>query len=201
MRCQSLTGSFEHSDHSAVFFDKRRKNQTRKEKKHMAITDLIPWKKNDDNALAVRRRELDPFAQFRREIDSMFEGMLGDWARPINFLERGHRTWMPQIDLRETAKEIKVTAELPGMEEKDLEVSLLDGALTIRGEKSEEHEEEKGDVHRSERQYGMFERVIPLPSEVDLDGVSATFKKGVLKITLPKTKEAQSNRRVIPVQS
>ena len=108
---------------------------------------------------------------------------------------------MPQVDVRETAKEIRVTAELPGMEEKDIEVSLLDGAITIKGEKSEEHEEEKGDVHRSERHYGMFERTIPLPSEVDVEKVNATFRKGVLKITLPKTKEAQSNRRVIPVQS
>src|ERR1041384_7557698 len=166
----------------------------------MAITYLSPWKKNDENALAMRRRELDPFTQFRREIDQMFNGMLGDWTGPMHLLARKLGSWMPQIDVRETAKEIRVTAELPGMEEKDLEVSLLDGALTIKGEKSEEHEEEKGDVHRAERQYGMFERTIPLPSEVDVDKVNATFKKGVLKITLPKTKEAQSNRRVIQIE-
>jgi HSP20 family protein len=166
----------------------------------MAITDLIPWKKNEDT-LAVRRREMDPFTQMRREIDQMFNGMLGDWTGPMDLLDRRLGSWMPQIDVSETAKEIRVTADLPGMEEKDLEVSLVEGALTIKGEKSEEHEEEKGDVHRSERQYGMFERTIPLPSEVDADKVKASFKKGVLKITLPKTKEAQSNRRVIPVQS
>jgi HSP20 family protein len=166
----------------------------------MAITDLIPWKKNEDS-LAVRRREMDPFMQMRREIDQMFNGMLGDWTGPMNLLDRRLGSWMPQVDVSETAKEIRITAELPGMEEKDLEVSLVEGALTIKGEKSEEHEEEKGDVHRSERQYGMFERTIPLPSEVDVEKVKASFKKGVLKITLPKTKEAQSNRRVIPVQS
>ena len=166
----------------------------------MAITDLIPWKKNEES-LAVRRREMDPFRQMHREIDQMFNGMLGDWAGPMNLLDRRLGSWMPQVDVNETAKEIRVTAELPGMEEKDLEVSLVEGALTIKGEKSEEHDEEKGDVHRSERQYGMFERTIPLPSEVDVDKVKASFKKGVLKITLPKTKEAQSNRRVIPVQS
>ncbi|HEX8078193.1 MAG TPA: Hsp20/alpha crystallin family protein [Chthoniobacterales bacterium] len=166
----------------------------------MAITDLIPWKKNDENALAVRRREMDPFAQFRREIDQMFDGMLGDWTRPMNLLDRKLGSWMPQIDVRETGKEIRVTAELPGMEEKDIQVSLWDGALSIKGEKSEEHEEDKGDVHRSERQYGMFERTIPLPAEVDHDKVKATFKKGVLKIILPKTKEAQSNRRLIQIE-
>jgi HSP20 family protein len=166
----------------------------------MAITDLIPWKKNDENALATRRRELDPFAQFRREVDQMFNGALGNWTGPMNLLDRRLGSWMPQIDVRETKKEIRVTAELPGMEEKDLEVSFLDGALTIKGEKSEEHEEEKGDVHRSERQYGMFERTIPLPAEVDADKVKATFKKGVLKITLPKTRDAQSNRRLVPIE-
>jgi HSP20 family protein len=166
----------------------------------MAITDLIPWRKNE-NSLAVRRREMDPFMQMRREIDRMFNGMLTDWTGPMSLLDRRLGTWMPQIDVSETAKEIRVTAELPGMEQKDLELSLVEGALTIKGEKSEEHEEEKGDVHRSERQYGMFERTIPLPSEVDADKVKASFKKGVLKITLPKTKEAQSNRRLIPVQS
>ena len=149
----------------------------------------------------MRRREMDPFRQMRREIDQMFNGMLGNWAGPMNLLDRRLGSWMPQVDVNETAKEIRVTAELPGMEEKDLEVSLVEGALTVKGEKSEEHEEEKGDVHRSERQYGMFEQTIPLPSEVDVDKVKASFKKGVLKITLPKTKEAQSNRRVIPVQS
>lgn len=166
----------------------------------MAITDLIPWKKNDENALAMRRRELDPFAQFRREVDQMFDGMLGDWTRPMNLLDRRLGSWMPQVDVRETGKEIRVTAELPGMEEKDLEVSFIDGALTIKGEKNEEHEEEKGDVHRSERQYGMFERTIPLPAEVDVDKVKGTFKKGVLTITLPKTKQAQSNRRLIQIE-
>jgi len=166
----------------------------------MAITDLIPWKKNDENALATQRRELDPFSQFRRDMDQMFEGMLSDWAGPMNLLDRRLGNWMPRVDVRETAKEVRVTAELPGMEEKDLEVSLLDGALTIKGEKNEEHEEEKGDVHRSERQYGMFERTVPLPAEVDLDKVKATFKKGVLKITLPKTREAQSNRRLIRIE-
>jgi HSP20 family protein len=166
----------------------------------MAITDLIPWKKNDENALAMRRREFDPFTQFRQEMDNLFEGMLGNLTRPMSLLERRLGSWMPQIDVRETEKEIRVTAELPGMEEKDLEVSFLDGGLTIKGEKNEEHEEDKGDVHCSERQYGMFERTIPLPAEVDIDKVKATFKKGVLKITLPKTKEAQSNRRLIQIE-
>jgi HSP20 family protein len=118
----------------------------------------------------------------------------------MNLVDRRLGSWMPQADVSETAKEVRVTVELPGMEEKDLEVSFLDGALTIKGEKNEEHEEEKGDVYRSERRYGRFERTIPLPAEVDVDNVKASFKKGVLKITLPKTREGQSNRRLIQIE-
>jgi len=164
------------------------------------MKELIPWKKNNDR-LALRRREMDPLGELRQEIDQIFNGFLGDWTGRMDLFDRRVGSFMPEVDVTETGKEVRVTAELPGMEEKDLEVSLIDGALTIKGEKREEHEEEKGDYYRSERQYGAFERMIPLPSEVDADKAKASFKKGVLKITLPKTKEAQSNRRVIPVES
>jgi HSP20 family protein len=163
------------------------------------MTSLIPWKKSN-NQLAARQRELDPFLRLRQDIDQMFDGMLGDWTGRMNLFDRA-QSFMPIVDVHETAKEIRVTAELPGLDEKDIEVSLLDGALYIKGEKREEHEEEKGETYRCERQYGAFQRVIDLPSEVDSDKIKASFKKGVLKVTLPKTKEAQSNRRVIPVET
>jgi HSP20 family protein len=82
-----------------------------------------------------------------------------------------------------------------------VEVTLTQGVLTIKGEKREEHEENKGDMHRSECRYGMFERSVQLPADIDADQAKASFKKGVLKVTLPKTAEAQSNRRRIPVES
>jgi HSP20 family protein len=163
------------------------------------MRELIPWKKNNDR-LALRRREMDPLGELRQEIDQIFNGFLGDWTGRINLLDRRLGSFMPEVDVTETGKEVRVTAELPGMEEKDLEVSLIDGALTIRGEKREEHEEEKGDYYHSERQYGAFERIIPLPSEVDADKAKASFKKGVLKITLPKTEEARSSRKTIPIE-
>jgi len=166
----------------------------------MAMTDLIPWKK-PSGALALRQREMDPFARMRQDIDQMFGDMLGDWTGRMNLFNRVGQEFMPMIDVRETAKEIRVTAELPGLDEKDLEVSILDNSLRIKGEKREEHEEEKGDVFHCERQYGMFERIIPLPAEVEADKIKATFKKGVLKVTLPKTKESQSNRRLIPIET
>ena len=166
----------------------------------MAITDLIPWK-NPGNPLATRQQTADPFGGLRQEIDQMFNGVLGDWTGRTNLFSSGMQSFMPTIDVKETAKEIRVSAELPGLEENDIEVSLLEGVLRITGEKREEHEEEKGDTYRCERQYGRFQRMVQLPAEVDADNVKASFKKGVLKITLPKTKEAQSNRRLIPVES
>jgi len=90
---------------------------------------------------------------------------------------------------------------LPGLDEKDLEVSLLDASLWIKGEKREEHEEGRGDIYSTERRYGAFEWVIPLPVEVDPAKIQASFKKGLLKVTLPKTKEAQSSRRLVPVET
>ena len=106
----------------------------------MAMKELIPWKKNNDR-LALRRREMDPLGELCQEIDQIFNGFLGDWTGRINLLDRRLGNFMPEVDVRETGKEVRVTVELPGMEEKDLEVSLIDGALTIRGEKREEHEE------------------------------------------------------------
>jgi HSP20 family protein len=165
----------------------------------MNTKSLIPWRKSN-NQLAARQGELEPFLRLRQDIDQMFDGMLSDWTGGMNLFDRT-QTFMPIVDVHETAKEIRVTAELPGLEEKNLEVSLLDRALYIKGEKREEHEEEKGDVYRCERQYGAFQRVIELPAEVDADKIKASFKKGVLKVTLLKTEEAQSNRRVIPLET
>jgi HSP20 family protein len=164
------------------------------------MTDLIPWKKANSD-LSVRQREMDPFARMRQEMEGMFNGMLGDWTGPSSLFSRGAGSFVPSVEINETAKEIRVTAELPGLEEKDVEVSLLEGALWIKGEKRQEHEEEKGDVYTCERQYRAFQRMIQLPMEVEADKIKATFKKGVLKVTLPKTKEAQSKRRMIPIES
>ena len=115
-------------------------------------------------------------------------------------LDRQMGSFMPEIDVKETDKEFQVTADLPGMDEKDLEIIFVDGALSIKGEKREEQEEEKGNMFHSERRYGAFERLIPVSSDIDLNKAKASFKKGVLKITLPKTENARSNRKTIPVE-
>jgi HSP20 family protein len=108
---------------------------------------------------------------------------------------------MPRMDLVETDKDIQVTAELPGMDEKDVEVTLTGDTLTLKGEKKSESEEKGKNVHRMERTHGAFQRTIVLPAEVQADKVEAAFKKGVLTVTLPKTPAAQAGARRIEVKA
>lgn len=107
----------------------------------------------------------------------------------------------PKIDVSETDKEVVVTAEIPGANEKDVEVTLTKDSLTIHGEKKVEKEEKKKNYYRMERSYGSFRRMIALPCEVDESKVEAVFQHGVLKVTLPKTAEVQKSTRKIEVKT
>ena len=153
--------------------------------------------------LDVRREWDHPFASFQREMNRLFDNFFGGFSlSPWEPLERGvAASFTPRVDVTETAKEIKVSAELPGMEEKDIDVSLTHDTLTIRGEKKAETEEKAKDFYRMERSYGSFTRSVPLPVEVDTDKVEATFKKGVLEITLPKTAKALKETKKVAVKS
>jgi HSP20 family protein len=104
------------------------------------------------------------------------------------------RSWMPVFDMSETEKELIVNVEVPGMDSDDIDLTLSDGCLTISGEKKHEEKEEKEDYHRTERRYGAFCRNIALPAHVDPDKIDATYKDGVLRITLPKTESAQTKK-------
>jgi HSP20 family protein len=166
----------------------------------MAIHDLIPWNKNN-RGLAMRRSATDPFNSLHREIDRVFDDFMADWPGRMSLMSRPLEQFMPAVEIKEIDKEFRITAELPGMEEKDLEVMYADGGLTIKGEKQKEHTEEEGNYYHSECQYGTFERMIPLPAEVNPDKAKASFKNGVLKITLPKTEEARSHKKTISIGS
>ena len=106
----------------------------------------------------------------------------------------------PQVDVIETDKNVKVCAEIPGVEAKDIDVSVENGTLIIRGEKKYEREETEKGEYRMERSYGSFERAIPLPVEVDEPKTKAEFKNGVLRLILPKRPGTQSRRKKIPVK-
>ncbi len=110
-------------------------------------------------------------------------------------------TAAPAVDMTESDKAYEVTAELPGMDEKDIEVKVVDGNLMIKGEKQQEKEEKQKDYYLHERRFGSFERRFQVPEGVDADKIEASFKKGVLTVTLPKKLEAQKPAKRIEVKA
>jgi HSP20 family protein len=142
---------------------------------------LVPW------------RPFEDLSTLRREMDRLFERFLGE---PLG-LERPTGLWTPQTDVTETKDSVSITAELPGLEAKDVEVSVSGDMLTIKGEKKQEKEEKDEHRHMVERTYGDFSRMVRLPAPVAADKIKATFKNGVLTVTLPKTEEAKP--KSIPV--
>jgi HSP20 family protein len=159
------------------------------------------------SALEARR----PFESLRRDVDRLFEDFDRDFwtspfGRPIFGIEpfwRREEAWgaEPSVDIVEKDDAYEVTAELPGMDEKNIEVKLVDGGLTIKGEKQEETEEKEKNYYLHERHYGAFERSFTMPEGVDADKIGATFKKGVLTVTLPKTPGAQKTEKKIAVKA
>ena len=165
----------------------------------MAIRDLLPvsWSRR---RIPVRRESSEnPFYTLQREINRLFDTFFGEFTPAP--LEESFGTFYPRVDVKETNKEIKVIAELPGLDEKDIDITLQDDVLLLRGEKREEKHEEGEYFYHLERSYGSFYREIPLPTEVDTDRVEATFKKGVLTIRLPKKAEAERRAKKIPVKT
>lgn len=147
----------------------------------------------------VKREAYEPFTFFREEMNSLFDNFFRGFD--IEPLERKFATFSPSIDISETEKEIVISAELPGMEDKDIDVSLSKDLLTIKGEKKEGKEEKGKNYYRMERSYGSFCRKIPLPEDIDADKAEAEFKKGVLTIKLPKTPEAIKETKKIAIKA
>ncbi|QHP66256.1 Hsp20/alpha crystallin family protein [Bradyrhizobium sp. LCT2] len=150
-----------------------------------------------------------PFEALRKEVDRLFEDFGTDdfWRRPFHSLAGFERNWAqklvstPAVDVTESDKAYEITAELPGMDEKDIEVNVANDGLTIKGEKKFEREEKQKDYYVSERRYGSFERHFGLPKDVEADKIEASFRNGVLKVTLPKTAEAQKPAKKIEVKA
>jgi len=160
----------------------------------MNVRDLIPW--NRGHGVTVRRGDdANPFLTLHRETNRVFDDVFrGFDLAPFGF----DRTlaW-PNIEVSETDKEVKVTADLPRLEEKDVEVELANGVLAIRGEKKTETEDKKRMF--SERFYGRFERQIPIATEIEEDNVEASFKNGVLTVTMPKSAAAHAKVKRIAI--
>lgn len=169
----------------------------------MAITDMIPWRKNEISVPVHRGQEEEKFQDFRSQMNRLFDeffeqpfGLSPFFGDPIL---TGDVT--PRLDVSETETEFTISAELPGMEVEDIHLSLDRNSLTISGEKRAEKEERGKRYYRVERSYGSFNRSIPLPAEVEENKIEATFKHGVLKVKLPKTKSAQEESKRIAINT
>ena len=143
------------------------------------MAGLILWKNQEINKL-------------KRDMDRLFDRMWDDFGMPLSTkVERE----IPSIDLSETEDSLIIRAEVPGIDPDDIEISITDNILTIKGEMTHEDTEEKGDYHRMERRYGYFSRTLELPCKIVVEDVRATYKKGVLSIIMPKC-EQPSTREI-----
>jgi len=166
----------------------------------MPIKNYLPslWR----GSAPVRSEHDHPFYVFQQEMNQLFDNFLrGFDAAPLNALEERLTGFSPIVDVKEDGKEVSIKAELPGIDEKDIDVILSENALIIKGEKKEEKEDKGKDYYQMERSYGSFHREIPLPAGIDNKKVDATFKNGILSITLPKTEDAKIAGRKIPIKT
>jgi len=138
--------------------------------------DLVQW------------RPFREVARLRNEMDRLWDDYFGPGRRALQPLEEA---WLPAVDVAESPDKITVKAEIPGMEAKDIEISMVGDTLTIKGEKKAEREEKEENYHMVERSYGSFSRAMKLPATVEADKVEATYKNGVLTVVLPKKEEVK----------
>lgn len=146
--------------------------------------DIVPWK------------SFGEISRLRREMDDLFTRIFGE----TSLSKIGLAKWQPVVDISETDTHLVVKAELPGIDVKDVDVSITGDQLTIKGEKQEEKEEKGENRYRSERYYGTYQRVIDLPTRVEEDKTEATFNKGILTITLPKVEKVKRKQVKIKVK-
>lgn len=146
--------------------------------------DIVPWK------------SFGEISRLRREMDDLFNRIFGE----TSLSKIGFGKWQPLVDISETNTDVIVKAELPGIDAKDVDVSITGDRLTIKGEKQQEKEEKEENRYRSERFYGTYERVIDLPASIVENKTEATFDKGILTITLPKVEKVKRKQVKIKVK-
>ncbi|MGC9367073.1 MAG: Hsp20/alpha crystallin family protein [bacterium] len=158
----------------------------------MAFKNLIPWQRANSG---IQDFQHSPFYSLRDEMNKMFEDFFKDFD--LNLPQSySSAKFNPSVNVAEDKDKIEITAELPGMDEKDVELTLSENKLTISGEKKEEVKKEKENYHYLERKSGYFRRTIQLPVEINTEQAEAEFNKGVLKVILPKSKQAEKIKKI-----
>ena len=150
----------------------------------MAEKELTPW------------RPFGELTSLRREMDRLWENFFGE--RPLPKI--WEREWAPSLEMSETKDNFVVKAEVPGIDAKDIDISLTGDVLTIKGEKRQEKEEKEEDYHLVERSYGSFSRSVRLPAEVESNKIKASYKNGILAITLPRSEKVKAKEVKIKVE-
>ena len=153
------------------------------------MKSLVPWSQRSSDLIEGLRHEMDDLVT--RFFGGPREGNGWNLTEP----------WSPRVDVEETDKEIRIHADLPGIDPKDVDITLTEGALILKGEKKDEREEKKKNYHRLERFSGQFYRQIPLPAGIDAEKITATSAKGVVTVTVPKKPESQSKKISIKASS
>ncbi|MBF0100624.1 MAG: Hsp20/alpha crystallin family protein [Desulfobacterales bacterium] len=153
------------------------------------MRNLIPWRKQKNE---VKSSIEDHINHFHREMNTLFDRFFEKRSNdfPVNLVDEGN--WQPKVDISEGKKDIIIKAEIPGIEPKDLDISLNGRVLVIKGEKKNEKESKEKNYHRIERSYGYFNRTLELPTDVIESEVNASYKNGILNIELKKTKESET---------
>lgn len=166
----------------------------------MKITDLVPWRR-PGRELATRNAAIDPVRGLQLDVDRAFDQFWRMTQNPFAAFGPLAQAEAVRVDVEDAGTEIRLTAELPGMSGEEVEVSVRDGLLTIRGEKKSEGEAKENGILVNERVYGAIERAVSLPEGVDADAASATFSNGVLKVVIPKSPELLAGTKRIHVQT
>ena len=167
----------------------------------MRVTDLIPWRRGGNNAPAMNNRS-QQFGLLQSDINRALESFWRQFDLPM-FGDSEPATAglaFAPVDVRDTGRAVEVKVELPGMDDADMDVGLVDGALIVRAEKKVERDQDDNAFTLRDLSCGMIERMIPLPDELDHDAAKADFRNGVLTVTIPKTAAAQRGAKRIPVR-
>jgi HSP20 family protein len=168
----------------------------------MPISDLLPWNRDKEKYALQKRDEFDPF-DLSRQMDAMMQDFFNQpfGMEPLRRALENESGFVPRMDISESEKEIQISADLPGLDEKDIHLTVENHHLTISGEKQSEVNEKDRTYHRVERRYGAFSRTIELPTDVEIEKIDASFKKGVLKVSIPKPAGSVSERKRIPIKA
>lgn len=157
------------------------------------MSSLIPWFNRTPSPVTE-----NSISEFKKEVDALFNNFFGSkWASPLS---TDFKDFSPAFDVKETEEEILVTAELPGVEQSDIEISLMGNILVVKGEKKEEREEKGENRHTIERAYGSFSRSLTIPCDILEEKVEATFSNGVLQLKLPKAQHEKKSMRKIEIK-